>query len=135
MIKYMIKRKVKNEMLDYRTKIAIYTGISLASTAGVYFSYKTIKKIKKKQKNDIQDLECKNDKINVLENDSQQNELKEKIEEFNSRRICSDNSEDSSPKEMDKYINSIKDYKKDIKINENEYKIDEYEKYEDDIEK
>ena len=133
MIKYMIKRKVKNEMLENRKKIAIYTGISVASTAGVYFSYKAIKKIKNKHKDEIQYLECKKDKINVFENDLEYNELKEKVDEFNSRRICCENCEDSSPKEMNRYVNSIKDYKKDVKIDE--YESEEYDKYEYNIQK
>ena len=35
----------------------------------------------------------------------------EKVEEFNSRRICHENCEDASPGEIEKHINSIKDDK------------------------
>ena len=59
---------------------------------------------------------------------------KEKVEEFNSRRICHENCEDASPGEIEKHINSIKDDKENMKIDTDEYKSVEYENYEDDIE-
>ena len=136
MIKYMIKRKVKNEILENRKKIAVYTGLAAAaSTAGVYISYKTIKKMKNRKKDQIQYLEYEEDEINDFENELENDELKEKVDEFNSRRICCENCEDSSPKEMNKYINSIKDDKENMEINENEYESEEYDNYEEDIEK
>ena len=58
----------------------------------------------------------------------------EKVEEFNSRRICHENCEDASPGEIEKHINSIKDDKENMKIDTDEYKSVEYENYEDDIE-
>lgn len=128
MIKCMVKRKVKNEVLEKRKKIAMYAGLVTLSTAGVYLSYKAIKKITNKHKDDIQYLEYEEDKIEDFENE----ELKEKVDEFNSRRICSENCKDPSPEEMNKYIDSIKDDKENVKINESEYETEEYENYEDD---
>ena len=43
-------------------------------------------------------------------------------------------SEDASPGEIEKHINSIKDDKENMKIDTDEYKSVEYENYEDDIE-
>lgn len=131
MIKYFIKRKVKNEMLENSKKIAFYTGVAVASTAGVYLSYRTIKKMRNKNEDEIQYLEDGEYELNNLEND----ELKAKVNEFNSRRICSENCEDASPEEMIKQINSIKDDKENMKIDEHEYESEEYENYEEDIEK
>jgi len=128
MIEYIIKRKAKNEILENRKKISFYTGLAVASTAGIYFSYKAIKKIKNRNEDKIQYLEYNEDGLNDFKD-----ELKEKVEEFNSRRICCKNCEDASPEEMNKYINLIDDDKKNLEINENEYVSEEYENYEEDI--
>jgi len=133
MIKYIIKRKVKNEMLENRKKIAFYIGLAAASTAGAYLSYKVIKKIR--NKNEIQYLEYEEDELNDFNDQLNNDELKEKVDEFNSRRICCENCEDVSPEEMTKYINSIEDDKKNVEINENEYETEEYENYEEDMQK
>lgn len=130
MIKYFIKRKVENEMLIKGKKIAFYTGVATISTVGIYLSYKTIKKMIGNKEDEIQYLEYEEyeeDKLNSLESD----DLKEKVNEFNSRRICSENCEDSSPEEMIKQINSIKDDKENMKIDE--YQSEKYEDYENDI--
>lgn len=130
MIKYFIKRKVENEMLIKGKKIAFYTGVATISTVGIYLSYKTIKKMIGNKEDEIQYLEYEEyeeDELNSLESD----DLKEKVNEFNSRRICSENCEDSSPEEMIKQINSIKDDKENMKIDE--YQSEKYEDYENDI--
>lgn len=130
MIKYFIKRKVENEMLIKGKKIAFYTGVATISTVGIYLSYKTIKKMISNNEDEIQYLEYETyeeDELNSLESDG----LKEKVNEFNSRRICSENCEDSSPEEMIKQINSIKDDKENMKIDE--YQSEKYEDYENDI--
>lgn len=131
MIKYLIKRKVEKEILQNGRKIAFYTGVAVVSTAGVYLSYKTMKKMRNKNEDEIQYLEDSEYELNNLQND----ELKAKVDEFNSRRICSENCEDASPEEMIKQINSIKDDKENMKVDEHEYESQEYENYEDDIEK
>ena len=122
MIKYLIERKIKNEMLEKNKKVAFYTGVATVSAVGVYISYKTIKKMKSRKKDELEDK---------LEKD----ELKEKVDEFNSRRICCENCEDSSSEEIKKHINSIKDDKENMKIDTDEYENEEYDNYEDDVEK
>ena len=129
MIKYLVKRKVKNEMLENSKKIAFYTGIAAVSTVGGYISYKAIKKMRSRKEDEIEYLEYEE-----YDSDDLDNELKEKVEEFNSRRICHENCEDASPGEIEKHINSIKDDKENMKIDTDEYKSVEYENYEDDIE-
>lgn len=135
MIKYLIKRKVKNEMLENSKKIAFYTGVAAVSTVGVYLSYKTIKKMRTRDEDEFQYLEDGEDELNNIENEFEKDELKEKVDEFNARRICCENCEDASPEEMTKQINSIKDDKENMEIDEHEYESEEYENYEDDIEK
>ena len=131
MIKYLIKRKVKNEMLENGKKIAFYTGVAAVSTIGVYLSYKTMKKMMNKKEDEIEYLEYEEYETDNLENDLEKDELKAKVDEFNSRRICCENCEDSSPEEMTKHINSIKDDKENMKIDQ--YEVEEYENYEDEI--
>lgn len=131
MIKYLVKRKVKNQMLESSKKMAFYTGIAAVSTAGMYLSYKTIKKMRDRYKDEIEYLEDEEYKLNSLENDLEKDELKEKIYEFNSRRICCENCEDTSPEEITKHINSIKDDKENMEIDE--YESEKYEDYENDI--
>ena len=57
MIKYLIERKIKNEMLEKNKKVAFYTGVATVSAVGVYISYKTIKKMKSRKKDEIEYLE------------------------------------------------------------------------------
>ena len=151
MIKYLVKRTVKNEMLENSKKIAFYTGIAAVSTVGGYISYKAIKKMRSRKEDEIEYLEYEEYDSDDLENELEKDELKEKahagkwhrqvsllsfekVEEFNSRRICHENCEDASPGEIEKHINSIKDDKENMKIDTDEYKSVEYENYEDDIE-
>ena len=134
MIKYLVKRKVKNEMLENSKKIAFYTGIAAVSTVGGYISYKAIKKMRSRKEDEIEYLEYEEYDSDDLENELEKDELKEKVDEFNSRRICHENCEDASPGEIEKHINAIKDDKENMKIDTDEYKSVEYENYEDDIE-
>ena len=134
MIKYLVKRKVKNEMLENSKKIAFYTGIAAVYTVGGYISYKDIKKMRSRKEDEIEYLEYEEYDSDDLENELEKDELIEKVDEFNSRRICHENCEDASPREIEKHINSIKDDKENMKIDTDEYKSVEYENYEDDIE-
>ena len=115
MIKYLVKRTVKNEMLENSKKIAFYTGIAAVSTVGGYISYKAIKKMRSRKEDEIEYLEYEEYDSDDLENELEKDELKEKVEEFNSRRICHENCEDASPGEIEKHINSIKDDKENMK--------------------
>ena len=134
MIKYLVKRKVKNEMLEKSKKVALYTGIAAVSTVGGYISYKAIKKMRSRREDKIEYLEYEEYDSDDLENELEKDELKEKVNEFNFRRICCENCEDALPGEIQKHINSIKDDKENMKIDTDEYKSEEYENYEDDIE-
>ena len=135
MIKYLIERKIKNEMLEKSKKAAFYTGVATVSAVGVYISYKTIKKMKSRKKDEIEYLEYEEYESDNLEDKLEKDELKEKVDEFNSRRICCENCEDSSSEEIKKHINSIKDDKENMKIDTDEYENEEYDNYEDDVEK
>nr|WP_317331679.1 hypothetical protein [uncultured Romboutsia sp.] len=135
MIKYIIKRKVKNEMLENSKKIVFYTGVAAVSTLGVYISYRAIKKMRSRKEDEIEYLEYEEFDLGDMKNELEKDELKEKVDEFNSRRICCENCEDASPEEIKKHIDSIKDDKENIEIDTEEYESEEYENYEDDIEK
>lgn len=134
MIKYLIKRKVENELMKNSKKIAMYTGVGVAVLGtGAYFSYKTIKR-RKALREEIQYLEDEEYEINNFEEDLEKQELKDKVDEFNSRRICCENCEDASQDELKKYVDSISEDKKNVKIDENLYENDKYEQYEDEVE-
>ena len=103
----------------------------------------TFRSVYMKEKSELNTLKVKRKIINCLEEkgyaaldcDNQIDMVnREKVEEFNSRRICHENCEDASPGEIEKHINSIKDDKENMKIDTDEYKSVEYENYEDDIE-
>ncbi len=134
MIKYLIKRKVENELMKNSKKIAMYTGVGVAVLGtGAYFSYKTIKR-RKALREEIQYLEDEEYEINNFEEDLEKQELKDKVDEFNSRRICCENCEDASQDELKKYVDSISEDKKNVKIDENLYENDKYEQYENEVE-
>ena len=65
-----------------------------------YISYKAIKENERSRKEyEIEYLEYEEYDSDYLENELEKDELKEKVEEFNSRRICHENCEDASPGE------------------------------------
>lgn len=129
MIKYLIKRKINKEISENRRKIAIYTGITVA-TVGAYFSYKTFKKLKN-NKEEMYYIDNEKYEINNLRNDLEHYELQKKVDEFNSRRLSSKNSEEVEQKEVKKYVDSIKDDKDKVNINEDEYNKEKYDGYEE----
>lgn len=129
MIKYLIKRKVNKEISENRRKIAIYTGITIA-TVGAYFSYKTFKKLKN-NKEEMYYIENEKYELNNLRKELEHKELQQKVDEFNSRRISSENSEEVEQSEVKKYVDSIKDDKDKANINENEYDKEKYDEYEE----
>ena len=69
MIKYLVKRTVKNEMLENSKKIAFYTGIAAVSTVGGYISYKAIKKMRSRKEDEIEYLEYEEFDSDDLENE------------------------------------------------------------------
>lgn len=129
MIKYLIKRKINKEISENRRKIAIYTGITVA-TVGAYFSYKTFKKLKN-NKEEMYYIDNEKYEINNLRNDLEHYELQKKVDEFNSRRLSSKNSEEVEQNEVKKYVDSIKDDKDKVNINEDEYNKEKYDGYEE----
>lgn len=129
MEKYLIKRKIDTEICENNKKIAIYAGIGIAAL-GAYFSYKTYKRIKSNQE-EMQYIDNENYEINNLRDDLEDKELKEKIDEFNSRRISSENCEDAKQNEIKKYVDSIKEDKENVNINENEYNKEKYDEYDE----
>ena len=69
--------------------------------------------------------------INNLREELEHRELQKKVDEFNSRRISSENSEEVEQNEVKRYVDSIKDNKDKVNINENEYNKEKYDEYEE----
>lgn len=129
MIRYLIKRKVTKEISENSKKIAIYTGIGIAAV-GAYFSYKTFKNLKN-SKEEMYYIDNEKYEINNLREELEHRELQKKVDEFNSRRISSENSEEVEQNEVKRYVDSIKDNKDKVNINENEYDKEKYDEYEE----
>ena len=79
----------------------------------------------------MQYIDNENYEINNLRDDLEDKELKEKIDEFNSRRISSENCEDAEQNEIKKSVDSIKEDKENVNINENEYNKEKYAEYDE----
>ncbi|MGL5311736.1 MAG: hypothetical protein ACRC92_00675 [Peptostreptococcaceae bacterium] len=140
MIKYLIKKKMQKEAEEHGKKVLIYTGAVLTGV-GVYVSYKAIKNHRRKRQMDdthyLVDSEYDMYNYDDEVEESEKSELQQKVDEFNSRRINCENCPDVSTEEMVNYVESIKDSKDDVEINEEDYKeeaYDKYEYYEDDLE-
>ncbi|WP_042275158.1 hypothetical protein, partial [Faecalimicrobium dakarense] len=145
MIKYLINKKMKKEAGEKGKKILLYSGVAITGV-GAFCSYKAIKKYKQNKNNEnyLDDSEydiyaydeygydhecgCENHE-EVNEENFPKDELEEKIEEFNSRRITDENTPDADTNEMESKLNKIGNNKIDVKINENDYKEDGYNKY------
>ena len=69
--------------------------------------------------------------LNNLRKELEHKELQQKVDEFNSRRISSENSEEVEQNEVKRYVDSIKDDKDKANINENEYDKEKYDEYEE----
>ena len=132
MVKYFIEKKIEKEVEQNGKKALILTGAILTGI-GAYASYKAIKKYMTNLKQDDNQSEhyLIDSEYEIYNyEDNEKNELEEKVNEFNSRRINSDNSNHVSQEDMANYVNSIEDTKDDVEINKGYYKEDEYEKYE-----
>lgn len=132
MVKYFIEKKIEKEVEQNGKKALILTGAILTGI-GAYASYKAIKKyMTNLRQDDNQSEHYLIDSEYEIYNyeDNEKNELEEKVNEFNSRRINSDNSNHVSQEDMANYVNSIEDTKDEVEINKGDYKEDEYEKYE-----
>lgn len=130
MIKYLIKKKMQKEAEEHGKKVLIYTGAVLTGV-GVYVSYKAIKNHRRKRQMDDAHylVDSEYDMYNY-DDEVEEDELQQKVDEFNSRRINCENCPDVSTEEMINYVESIKDSKDDVEINEEDYKEEEYDKYE-----
>ncbi|MBQ8998698.1 MAG: hypothetical protein IJ086_08455 [Clostridium sp.] len=132
MVKYFIEKKIEKEVEQNGKKALILTGAILTGI-GAYASYKAIKKYMTNLKQDDNQSEhyLIDSEYEIYNyEDNEKNELEEKVNEFNSRRINSDNSNHVSQEDMANYVNSIEDTKDEVEINKGDYKEDEYEKYE-----
>lgn len=142
MITYFLKKKIEKEAEQHGKKIMIYAGIALAG-AGVYGVYRTIKNSRNNFKQEefkyYSNKDYDEDEYaglfdqaieKVEKQEAQQKELEEKVEEFNSRRINSENCPDVSKEEMQDFLDKVEDGKKDIEVNPEDYKEEGYENYE-----
>ena len=132
MVKYFIEKKIEKEVEQNGKKALIFTGAILTGI-GAYASYKAIKKYMTNLKQDDNESEhyLIDSEYEIYNyDDNEKNELEEKVNEFNSRRINSDNSNHVSQEDMANYVNSTEDTKDEVEINKGDYKEDEYEKYE-----
>lgn len=144
MIRQLATKALKNEaeqVCDDSKKTLIYAGGIVLAGIGLYASYRAVKHfmVDKQYKEDLDYLESlQNDDLDYDhydyndENISEDQQLKEKVDEFNSRRLNSENEEIVSPNELNSYIENIKVDKDDAQINleVNEGK-DDYEKYDE----
>lgn len=137
MIKYLIKKKMKKEAEQNGKKVLIYSGAILTGV-GAYFSYRAIKNHKlNKELEEGNYLEDSEYEIYNYDNDNEKdenNDLDEKVKEFNSRRINYDNCTQVSKEDLESYVNESKVHTKEEKdqtdLDKNEYKEEKYEKYE-----
>ncbi|MCR8744983.1 hypothetical protein [Romboutsia lituseburensis] len=131
MVKYLIKKKMKKEAEEKGKKALIYTGAVLTGV-GAYFSYRAIKNRRINQElEEERFLEDSEYEIYNYENEDDQ--LEEKVKEFNARRINFDDSNHSSKEELESYVKEseeIKENEKDeVALDEDVYKESEYDKY------
>ncbi|MGL4914078.1 MAG: hypothetical protein ACRC3Y_16775, partial [Romboutsia sp.] len=140
MVKYLIKRKMKKEAQQKGKKTLIYTGAVLTGV-GAYFSYRALKNYKiKRELEEEQYLEDSEYEIYNYDNemdrteDDYDDELEEKVNEFNSRRINHDTCPHVSKEELESYVKESEEYKEEEKeeiiLDKNKYKEDKYDKYE-----
>ena len=125
MIKTILKNKIKKEIKHESSKILLYT---LAGVIGTLI-YKRLLNNKKIDNS----LNYKhNDLKNNLSNE-EYIELKNKIDEFNSRRINDKNNCDASINEIKNIINKTSSSKKDLDIDI--FKEDEFEDFQEEMDK
>ncbi len=143
MVKYLIKKKMKKKAEENGKKSLIYAGAVLTGV-GAYFSYRAIKNRKlnkeSEEENYLEDSEY--EIYNYDKEKDENNDLEEKVKEFNSRRINYDNCPQVSREDLESYVNESEVHKKEekneIDLDENGYKeegYDKYEHYEDDLSK
>lgn len=159
MLKCLMKNKIKEEVKNTAVKNSkrgmMYVGAILAG-AGVYFSYKMMKKRREvdyldDSTHDVDNYKDYDGKIlenepknaSVEENkseskDNEKDELEKKVEEFNSRRISSENCTDPSQEEMRHFLANMNKDNNNINIDYNgfvEGHYEDYDHHEEDISK
>ena len=135
MVKYLIKKKMKKENEENGKKALIYSGAVLTGV-GAYFSYKAIKnhKLNKELEEESYLEDSEYEIYNYDKEKDENNDLEEKVKEFNSRRINYDNCPQVSKEDLENYVNDSEVHKKEekneIDLDENGYKEEGYDKYE-----
>jgi hypothetical protein len=119
MINYILKKKIEKETQQHTKKLMMFTGAVLASV-GAVCAYKSIKR-RLDEFEDFELEEFENDfdeeeYIKLFDESLENEQMKEKVDEFNSRRITSKNCIDSSQREMQSFIDKAKD--ENIEIDE-----------------
>lgn len=137
MIRCLATKVLEKEALkkyEENKKVMMYAGITVLAGIGAYFSYKAIKNYMYDRElyDDLEYLESMDDTDEEEnENEYTDKELKEKVDEFNSRRLSYENDEIVSPKELNHYIDQIKVDKDKYDINEENFEEGKYEKYDE----
>lgn len=155
MIKYLVTKAMKmeaekmkkdaEEKLEHGKKKAMYVGLTVLAGAGAYISYKAFKNymfdkdieadleylesLDEEYDDDYDDEEyCDNKESNEEKYDD---EMIEKINEFNSKRLNCENDEIVSPEQLNHFVDQIKSNKDEVEIKEDDFKEDKYEKYDE----
>lgn len=138
MIKCMVTKALQREAekkMEESKNTLIYAGVVALAGVGVYFSYKAIKNYiyDKSIEEDLRYLKSFEEDIeeDYAKHKNEDEELKEKVDEFNSRRLNFENDEIVSPKELGHYIDQTKVNKDDIDLDKSDFEEDEYDKYDE----
>ncbi|MGL5694775.1 MAG: hypothetical protein ACRCXA_11900 [Peptostreptococcaceae bacterium] len=154
MIKYLVTKAMKIEAekmrkdaedkLESGKKKAIYVGVTLLAGAGAYISYKVIKNymFERGIDADLEYLESLEEYdedsdddyaygISNEEKEEYNDEMVEKINEFNSRRLNCENDEIVSPEQLNHYIDQVKVDKDEVEINKDDFEEEKYDKYDE----
>lgn len=148
MIKYLIA-KVAQEEAERRMKdkkMMMYAAVGVLAGVGAYVSYRAIKNCMadRELEEDLEYLQSYEDELDqdYYENEyikektkkreeAEDKELREKVDEFNSRRLNFENEDIVSPKELSHYADQIKVDKDNTDINEEDSSKEKYDEYDE----
>lgn len=148
MIKYLIA-KVAQEEAERRMKdkkMMMYAAVGVLAGVGAYVSYRAIKNCMadRELEEDLEYLQSYEDELDqdYYENEyikektkkreeAEDKELREKVDEFNSRRLNFENEDIVSPKELSHYVDQIKVDKDNTDINEEDLSKEKYDEYDE----
>lgn len=109
--KYKKDKQNKSKKRNKAVKVTTLTAIGVGATVGATMVYRRAKAKKNEEyDNYMYDMENYNNQYNNEYNNKAQednNELKEKVSEFNSTRLSYDNEAHSSVEEMSKFMNKL----------------------------